>query len=117
VIAGLLAIAASIGTAYARAIVDQAIMPTMGCDAAIDLFEMRRENFTNLGYNTKIATAKVAAGKCFRISSGQQAYGAPEWQDYNVWRGVAVSSTKSGRRFYSDTISWHYVGEINNMLP
>ena len=101
-----------IGTANANEYLLKAWKAALGCNTTNDIFDIRRSKNA-----LQVFGQKIAAGKCFSISPGQMAYGASEWQDENLWRGITRLKTQSGRKFYTDTDDWVRVGEVPNLIP
>lgn len=110
--------------AEARSVIDRAVIPTVGCYARNDLVDVlhaghmtKSLSATSKKLNTAVE-AKVRAGRCFRIAAGQMAYMAPEWQNAgDVWGGLVIFKTQSGRKFYSAGWNWRYAGEPSNLIP
>jgi hypothetical protein len=111
--------------AAAHKVYDRADGPTVGCHEADDVRTVKRAgNIANGGFqgalkNLALVINKlVDEGKCFRISAGQVAITAPEWQQpENVWRGITYMSTASGERFYTPMQTWTFIGNVNELIP
>jgi hypothetical protein len=104
--AGLLSVAACVGTVNARMLIMQATAHTTGCDSYrdfSDLFNDPQHHFMTALNN------KLTGGKCFSIDGGSLAYWAPEWQVGPP--AIGVYKTQSGRKFHSFTYGWKYYGE------
>lgn len=116
---------ASTAIADARPVIDMALQDTIGCIAKTDLLDIRqagktqeKEDITITAARAKIVIeAKVKTGKCFQVAAGQQAIIAPEWQNAtDVWSGISIMQGASGRRFYTNSWSWKYIGELPNFV-
>ncbi len=109
------------GAAKARMVLDEATMPTVGCNSADDLVDVLKAGRLNgkegFGAASKRADAiiekKVSEGRCFKILPGQEALTSLDLQFPNkLMAGMSVLLTADRAPFWSLSWTWRYVANV-----
>src|SRR5690349_12106040 len=92
----------------AQAMVERAIMPTIGCYVMRDLEDIIHSGLDHRHLNIKVRQQALDKGLCFHIQTGAQAMSDRLWEPYPMmWNGIIKLRGIGPRFFYSPAVAWH----------